>query len=63
MNGYQQGAIAGGIGRGINTALSGILNLYGMQRRLDVQTQQLDIQKQNSATYHKNEARQPGDPL
>lgn len=53
MNGYDQGAITGGIGKGINTAMSGIINLYGMQQRLDLQKQDLDIQKQNSATYHK----------
>lgn len=47
MNGYQQGAITSGISKGINTAVSGILNLYGLQK------QQLDIQKQNSATYHR----------
>ena len=53
MNGYQQGTITGGIGKGINTAVSGILNLYGLQQRLDLQKQQLDIQKQNSVTYHR----------
>jgi len=53
MNGYQQRAITGGIGNGINTAVSGILNHYGLQQRLDLQKSQLDIQKQNSATYHR----------
>lgn len=53
MNGYQKGAITGGIAKGINTAMAGVLNLYGMNQRMNVQQQQLDIQKQNSSSYQK----------
>ena len=48
MNGYQQGAITDGIGRGINQAVSNILNLYGMKQRFDLQQQGLAIDQQNA---------------
>lgn len=35
MNGYMQGAITGGIGQGLQQASSNILNLYGLNKRLE----------------------------
>lgn len=53
MNGYQQGAITGGIGEGLQQASANILNLYGMQRHFDMQQQNMDIHKQNADNYNK----------
>jgi hypothetical protein len=50
MNGYQQGAITGGIGQGLDKAASNILNLYGMKQRFDLWQQGLDIDKQKADT-------------
>lgn len=53
MNGYQEGAVTGGIAKGLNTAVSGIMNLYGMQQRFDLQKQRLAIDKQYADSYDK----------
>ncbi len=51
MSGYSEGAITGGIGEGINKAVSNIMNLYGLKQRLDLQQQGLAIDRQNADTY------------
>lgn len=53
MSGISQGAIMGGIGQGINQASANILNLYGMKQKMDLQQQQMDINKQNADSYSK----------
>lgn len=53
MSGIYKGSVMSGIGQGIHQATSGILNLYQMNQRNQLQQQALDIKKQNSDIYQK----------
>ncbi len=53
MSGVYKGSVMGGIGQGIQQGVSGVLNLYQMHQRQQLQQQALDIKKQNSDIYQK----------
>lgn len=53
MSGISEGNIYGGIAQGINSAVSNITNLYGLQKHFEMQQQNLDIHQANAAAYQK----------